>query len=131
MDTPSMQFSGIYFKRNKREWVSVNAIVVDFRINRLKCLQEVRLWGQPGGTAIKFTHCALAARGSQVQILGVDLAPLVKSCCGSISHKIEDDWQQMLAQGQSSSHTKKGSQAGQVPMMPYVCSCFLPQSLNT
>ena len=30
-------------------------------------------WGWPGGTAVKFVHSALAARGLLVWILGVDL----------------------------------------------------------
>ena len=47
--------------------------------------------GRPGGVVVKFLHSALAAWGLQVQIPGVDLAPLVKPCCGSITHKIEDD----------------------------------------
>ena len=29
--------------------------------------------GQPGGAVVKFTHSALAARGSPVQIAGADL----------------------------------------------------------
>ena len=63
--------------------------------------------GQPGGAVVKFACSASAAWGSQVQILKVDLALLVKPCYGGIPHKIEEDWQQMLAQGQSSSHTHK------------------------
>ena len=73
---------------------------------------------------VKFTRSVSAARALQVQILGTDLVPLVKPHCGGIPHKIdkigtdggsvtiflkqkEEDWQQMLAQGQSSSHTHK------------------------
>ena len=56
---------------------------------------------------VKFAHSTLAAWGSQVRILGTDLAPLVKLCCGGVPHKTEEDWKQMLAQGQSSSHTLK------------------------
>ena len=37
---------------------------------------------QPGGSAVKFTHSALVAWGSSVQILGVDMALLGKPCCG-------------------------------------------------
>ena len=58
--------------------------------------------GWPGGIVVKFTHSALADQGLQVQILGADLAPLVKACCGGIPHKIAEDWQQMLAHGQAS-----------------------------
>ena len=56
-------------------------------------------------------------QGSQVQIPGVDMAPLDKPCCGrhptkkveedghgcelraSLPQQEEEDWQQMLAQG--------------------------------
>ena len=48
--------------------------------------------GQPSGVVVKFAQPVLAAQGSQVQIAGVDLAPLVKPCCGDIPHKIEEDW---------------------------------------
>ena len=61
---------------------------------------------------VKFECSALAAWGSGVQILGTDLAPLVKPRCGSIPHKTEEGWQQMLAQGQSFSH-KKNRKKGQ------------------
>ena len=67
---------------------------------------------------VKFTCSASVAKGSQVQILGVDLAPLAKPHWGGIPHKMrkvgtdvnsatiflkqkEEDCQQMLAQGQS------------------------------
>ena len=49
-------------------------------------------WGLPGGMVVKFTCSALVAWGSQVCIQGVDLALLVKPHCGSIPHKIEEDW---------------------------------------
>ena len=66
---------------------------------------------------VKFTRSALAARGSLVQIPGVDMAPLVKPCCGrrptykveedghgcelraSLPQQKEEDWWQMLVQG--------------------------------
>ena len=66
---------------------------------------------------VKCAHSALAAWGSPVQIQGVDMAPLVKPCCGkrpkykveedghgcelraSLPQQKEEDWQQMLAQG--------------------------------
>ena len=47
--------------------------------------------GRPGGIAAKFTGSALAAKGLQVQIPGVDLTLLIKAHCGSIPHKIEGD----------------------------------------
>ena len=73
--------------------------------------------GQPGGAAVKCTHSASAARGSPVQILDGDMAPLDKPCCGrhptykvkeygpgcqlraNLPQKKEEDWWQMLAQG--------------------------------
>ena len=48
--------------------------------------------GRPGGAAIKFSRSALAAQGSLVQILGVDVAPLGKPCCGRRStYEAEED----------------------------------------
>ena len=48
--------------------------------------------GQPSGVAVKFTLFASSAWGSQIQILGMDLALLIKSRCVSIPHQIEEDW---------------------------------------
>ena len=48
--------------------------------------------GQPGGIVVKFAHSASVAQGSQVQIMGMYLAPLIKPQCGRIPHKIEEDW---------------------------------------
>ena len=48
--------------------------------------------GQPSGTAVKCAHSTLAAWGSLVWIPGVDMAPLVKPCCGSPpSSKVKED----------------------------------------
>ena len=87
-----------------------------------------KYWGQPGGAAVKFARSTSVAWGSQVWIMGTGLALLVRPCCDDIPHKIEEDTdvssatiflkqkeedgQQMLAQGQSSSHThtKNGGQ---------------------
>ena len=55
-------------------------------------LKNHSIGGQPGGVVVKFVCSALVAQGSQVQILGTDLALLVKPCCSSIPHKIEEDW---------------------------------------
>ena len=38
--------------------------------------------GSPGGTAVKCACSASAAQGSQVRILGVDMAPHGMPCCG-------------------------------------------------
>ena len=64
-------------------------------------------WGWPRGVVVKFSCSALEAPGSQVWIPGAALAPLFKPCCGSILHKTEEDWQQTLAQGQSSLQKRK------------------------
>ena len=48
--------------------------------------------GLPGGTAVKFARSASGARGSPVQIPGVDTALLVKPCCGRRpTYKVEED----------------------------------------
>ena len=48
--------------------------------------------GPAGGTAVKFAHSASVARGSPVRIPGVDMAPLVKPCCGRRpTYKVEED----------------------------------------
>ena len=88
------------------------------------CIWNTRLRGLPSGLVVKFTHPALAARVLQIWIPGADLALLSKPCWAA-SHikwrKIdrdvssvsvflkekEEDWQQMLAQGQPSSKKKK------------------------
>ena len=53
---------------------------------------EIGWGGWPGGVVVKFARSALAAWGSQIHILGPDLAPLFRPCSGSIPHKIEVDW---------------------------------------
>ena len=47
--------------------------------------------GLPTGVVLKFVRLALAAQGLPVWIPGVDLALLIKPCCGSVSHKVEED----------------------------------------
>ena len=50
------------------------------------------MWGQPGGVVVKITRSASAARGSQVQIPGVDLAwLLIKPRCGGVE-EAEEGW---------------------------------------
>ena len=46
---------------------------------------------QPGVIVVNSTCSTLAVHASQVQILGSDLASLIKPCCGDIPHKIEED----------------------------------------
>ena len=73
--------------------------------------------GLPGGAAVRFTHSALEAGGSPVQIPGADMAPLGRPCCerhptykveedghecalrASLPQQKEEDWWQMLVQG--------------------------------
>ena len=50
------------------------------------------LWGWPIGVVVKFVSSILAAEGLQLQFPDVDLAPLIKTCCGGIPRKIEEDW---------------------------------------
>ena len=48
--------------------------------------------GRPGGAAVKFAHSASVARGSPVRVLGADMAPLSKPCCGRRpTYKVEED----------------------------------------
>ena len=48
--------------------------------------------GQSGSIAVKCSCSASAAQGSLVQILGVDMAWLVKPCCGGrLPHEVEED----------------------------------------
>ena len=74
-------------------------------------------WGRPGGAVVKFTHSTSVARGSLFWIPGADMTPLGKPYCGrrstykeeedghgcelraSLPQQIEEDWQQILAQG--------------------------------
>ena len=58
--------------------------------NIYKMNEPIRGW--PGGTVVKCAPSASVAWGSLVRILGTDMAPLGKSCCGRCpTYKIEDD----------------------------------------
>ena len=47
---------------------------------------------QPCGAAFRFTHSALAAQGSLVQIPGVEMAPCGTPCCDRRpTYKAEED----------------------------------------
>ena len=81
--------------------------------------------GWPGGAAVKCTCSAQAAWSWWVRIPDGDMAPLGRPCCGrhptykveedghgcqlraSLPQQKEEDWQQMLAQGQSYSKKKE------------------------
>src|SRR3712207_1453505 len=69
--------------------------------------EKSQTWGQSRGIVARFVRPASVAQGLQVQILGTDLVLLIKPRCGSIPHKTEEDWQQMLAQRQSSKRKEK------------------------
>ena len=73
-------------------------------------VKNASLGGWPGGQVVKCACSTSAAQGSQVQIPGADVAPLIKPHCGGVPPKVEEDWQQMLAQGQSSSPKNKQKQ---------------------
>ena len=54
--------------------------------------QHSKCRGWPSGTAAKCTRSASVSQGSQVQILGADMAPLGKPCCGRCpTSKVEED----------------------------------------
>ena len=96
--------------------------------------------GRPRGVVVKFTCQASVGRGSQVPILGADLAPLIKPCCGGIPHKVEEDgtevstatiflkqkeedWQEMLPQGQFlHTHTQSWDLHGLKNYMYSICN---------
>ena len=54
-------------------------------------LKTRAIGGEPCGVVVKFMHSASAAQGLGVWIPGMDLAPLVKPCCGGIPCKTEED----------------------------------------
>ena len=49
-------------------------------------------WGWPGGVVVKFVLSALVVPGFTGLDPGADLVPLIKSPCGSIPYKTEEDW---------------------------------------
>ena len=58
---------------------------------------------------VKFAHSASEAQGSRFWIPGADLHTANQAMLWRHpTYKTEEDWQQMLAQGQSSSPQKKG-----------------------
>ena len=64
--------------------------------------------GWPGGTVVKFTCSTSAAQGLHAGVQGMDLHTAHQAMLWWCpTYKIEEDWQQMLAQGQSSSPKKK------------------------
>ena len=55
--------------------------------------------GRPHGVEAKFGTLYFGGLGSQVRILGADLHHLSAMLWWRPMHKVEEDWQQMLAQG--------------------------------
>ena len=74
-------------------------------------------WSRPGGIVVKFENFASVAQGSQVQIPGMDLAPLIKPCCDGIPHKIEEDWRRCQL-SDNLSQAKRGRLATDVSSGP-------------
>ena len=61
-------------------------------INSFTSAFKTPIMGRPGGAAVRCSRSASAARGSPVQIPGVDTAPLSTPCCGRFpTYKIEED----------------------------------------
>ena len=59
---------------------------------------------QASGLEVKFMHSASVAQSLHIQILGMDLCTTHQATLWQHpTHKTEEDWQQLLAQGQSSS----------------------------
>ena len=54
-----------------------------------KSQKELKLCccGWPSGIVVMFTHSALVAQGSLIQILGTDLTEPIKPCWGGIPHR--------------------------------------------
>ena len=72
-------------------WISGSKVTVHIRIT-WRGYKNTKFWGWPGGAVVRFTRSTLMAWGSPVQILGVDMAPLVKPCCGRCpTYKVEED----------------------------------------
>ena len=62
-------------------------VIRNFGLTRLKSCG-----GRPSGAAVKFARSASAGQASPVWILGADMAPLVKPCCGRHpTYKVEED----------------------------------------
>ena len=67
-------------------------IILILLIRKKKMPQQREVKGPPVGAAVKCARSALAAWGLLVRIPGVDMAPLVKPCCGRRpTYKVEED----------------------------------------
>ena len=68
--------------------------------------------GWPCGVVVKFSHSTSVAEGSWVCILGMDLHTTHQAMLWwHHTYKKEEDWQQILAHGQSSSQKKRKNPA--------------------
>ena len=59
-----------------------NYLLKTIRAQKLSLIKKVFPWGRPGGAAVKCARSASSAQGSPIRILGADMAPLGKPCCG-------------------------------------------------
>ena len=85
----------------------MNSSLNFYTFDQLNCLREKakyfcscftvlfirkKTWGHLAGAAVKCTLSASVARGSPVRILGADMVPLGKPCCGRRpTYKVEED----------------------------------------
>ena len=75
--------------------------------DRITDLKVQHTWGQPHSLVVKFDTACFSSPGSRVQIPGADWHHLSATPWWQPTYKVEEDWQQMLAQGESSSAKKK------------------------
>ena len=61
--------------------------------DEIKIALKLPLWGQPGGTVVRFSHSALAVQGLWVWILGVDLHTTHQAMLWQHpTYRMEEDW---------------------------------------
>ena len=60
-----------------------------------------------GGIAVKFSALSFGSPGLQIRIPGTDLRHLSAMLWQLLTYKVEEDWQQVLAQGESYFFSKK------------------------
>ena len=79
-------------------WVMVTPVYSHVKSSLFYCMyikppfKKFNGRGQPGGAALKCAGSTLAAWGSPVRMLGVDMALLGRPCCGRHpTYKVEED----------------------------------------